>query len=203
MGNRRIEADLTWYWTWSEGEMSAPSNFMAMANAIALGCAVSGGPPSTEMDEGRLASAGRARPISRALAQLSAIDRQVLYASHGPVGLELHALGKSAAVALLTPLARKAHQASHTTRSFEEWLVRLAWRVAKKQSDHLPEDCATLHGIAAQANAMLAKATRAYEAALARRLLGPARAAEQTTKSRPLAPFEPARACSVPICSGE
>ncbi|HEY3447282.1 MAG TPA: hypothetical protein VGK67_12995 [Myxococcales bacterium] len=171
MGNQRIEADLTWYWTWSEGELSAPSNFIAMANAIALGCAVSGGLPSTEMDEGRLAAASRARPVSRALAQLSPIDRQVLYAAHGPVGgLELHALGKTAAVALLTPLARKAHLASHTTRSFEEWLVRLAWRVAKKQSDHLPEDCATLHGIAAQANAMLAKATRAYEKALARRI---------------------------------
>lgn len=179
MGNRRIEADLTWYWTWGEGELNAPSNFMAMANAIALGCSVKGGPPSTEMDEGRLASAARARPISRALAELSPLDRRVLYAAHGSGGdLELHVLGKTAGVALLTPLARMAHQASHTTRSFEEWLVRLAWRVAKKQSDHLPEDCATLHGIAAQANAMLTNATRAYEKALTKRIRTAAQAVD-------------------------
>jgi hypothetical protein len=166
MGNRRNESDLNWYWTWSEGEMSAPSNFMAMANAISLGCPVSGGLPNTEVDEGRFAAAGRARPISRALAQLSPIDRQVLYAAYGPVATELHALGKTASIALLTPLAKTAHKASHTTRSLEEWLVRLAWRVSKGQSDRLPEDCATLHGIADQANAMRARATRAYENAL-------------------------------------
>lgn len=187
MGIRRIESDLHWYWAWSEGEMSAPSNFMAMANAIALGCQVSGGLPNTEIDEGRLAAAGRARPISRALEQLSPIDRQVLFAAYGPVAVgELHALGKMAPIALLTPLAKTAHLASHTTRSLEEWLVRLAWRVCNRQGDQLPEDCATLHGVAGQTTAMLTKAVRAYESALAKRSTIPARAAQ--SPSCPLSP---------------
>ncbi len=177
MGQRRMEADLSWFWTWSEGEMSAPSNFMAMANAISLGCSVMGGLPKTDIDEGRLNAASRARPISRALAKLGPLDRRVLYAAFGPDAQESPGLGKMALVALLTPLAAKAYRASHTTHTLEEWLLRLAWRVNRSLGDQVPEDSATLHGILAQANAMLAQATHAYLTASNGRPTMPARAA--------------------------
>lgn len=162
MGNRRIESDLNWYWTWSEGEISAPSNFMAMVTAIRLGCTVRGGPQRTDLDEGRLEAASRARPISRALASLSTADRRVLYAAYGPHACELPVFGRSAPVAALTAVARTAHRDSHTSRSMEDWLVRLAWRVSNREGNRVLEDSATANAIATEANAMLFKATRSY-----------------------------------------
>jgi hypothetical protein len=168
MGIPRIGSDLNWYWTWSEGEMSAPSNFTAMANAISLGRSPASY-PSTEMDEGRLHAATRARFITRILEHVGDQDRRVLFLAFGPFARKFPVLGDAAPVAALTRTAVAAHHASESSRSFGDWLVRLCWRVARRLGDHVIEDSATLHTIAAEANAKLEKALAAYRDAERRR----------------------------------
>ncbi len=162
MIDRRVESDLEWFFNWSEGELGAPSNFMAMVTVISTGCS-SRGLPTTDVNKGRLEAAARARHISRSLQRLDTRDRRVLRAVYGPDARELPVLGKVAPVAALTAVAKAAHTDSHSARSLEDWLVRLTWRVSEKLGDHLVEDSATLHAIASEAFGLLYKALRAYE----------------------------------------
>jgi len=164
--NNPIADALDWYWNWAEGDLGAPSNYMAMVNAISLGRSAGGSRSSTEMDEGRLAMATKARLIARALDRLDAPQRRVLYAAFGPHARELPILGKAAPVAPLTATAQAAHSASRTARPLEEWLVRLTHRASERLGAHVEEDRAIAHAIANEANAALSRATRAFVEAL-------------------------------------
>jgi hypothetical protein len=168
MGPDGIAADLNWYWIWSEGEMSPPSNYSAMVSAISLGPRPASY-PSTEMDEGRLKAATHARLISRTLENVSNEDRRVLFGAFGPFARKLPVLGESAPIAALTRTAAAAHRASNTSRSFGDWLVRLCWRVSKHQGDKPIEDSATLHSIAGEARRVLEGALAAYHKAESKR----------------------------------
>ncbi len=162
MIDRRVESVLEWYFNWSDGELGAPSNFMAMVAVISTGCS-SRGHPATEVTEGRLEAAARARRISRSLQRLDARDQRVLRAVYGPDARELPILGKAAPIAALTAVAQTAHADSHSARSLEDWLVRLTWRVSEKLGDQLVEDSALAHAIASEAFGLLYNALRAFE----------------------------------------
>ena len=160
-GNARIADDLTWYWNWAEGEVGVPSNYSAMVNAM-RGGRRSSGALSREIDEGRFAAATRMRLISRALQRLDPLNHNILFAAFGPHARELPILEKAAPVAVLTKAARSAFQASHTNKSFEEFLLRLVHRASNGLGDHVAEDRANAHAIAAEATALLTRAMQAY-----------------------------------------
>ena len=164
-GNARIADDLTWYWNWAEGELGVPSNFMATVAAMSAGGRRARGVPSREIDEGRFAAATRMRLITRSLKRLTDLDLQVLFAVFGPHAGELPILERAAPVAVHTKVARAAHQASGTTRSIEDWLLRLVHRAVNRLGDHVAEDRATAHAIALEANGMLTQALRAFSMA--------------------------------------
>ena len=159
---QQIEEDLEWFWNWAEGELEAPSNYMAMVNAIRMGPSNGAGQTPDGIDNGRLAAATKVRLINRALERLDPLHQRVLYAAFGPFALELPILGKAAPVAPLTTSAQSAHQDSHTTRSIEEWLVRLTHRASNRLGAHVEEDRATARAIAAEANQLLTTAMRAF-----------------------------------------
>ncbi|MGC4114494.1 MAG: hypothetical protein QM765_07760 [Myxococcales bacterium] len=164
--NAHIAEDLTWYWNCAEGEVGVPSNFSAMVAAISLGQRPTGGKASTELDEHLFYAARRLRRIARALERITAFDRGVLFAAFGPHAHELPALGRAAPVAPLTMRARQAHRGSHTTRSIEDWLVRLTYRVSNQLGDDLAADRANAQAIAFEATHMLAASMKAFTATL-------------------------------------
>jgi hypothetical protein len=159
-GNARIAEDLIWYWNWAEGEVGVPSNYSAMVNAMRGGGR--SGSRSREIDEGRFAAATRMRLISRALQRLDPFNHNILFAAFGPHARELLIFEKAAPVAVLTKAARAAFQASHTNKSFEEWLLRLVHRASNRLGDHVAEDRATANAIAGEANVLLTRAMQAY-----------------------------------------
>jgi len=158
MGEHSLKDDLGWYWACSDGELSSPSNYMAMVSAIRLGRASAVSQSSTDLPEVRLQAAARARVISRSLAAVGADDRSVLFAAFGPYARELPVFGAVAPVAALTTAAEKAHRASNSARHLGDWLVRLAWRVSKRQGNQLAEDLATAFAINAEADKRLRNA---------------------------------------------
>jgi len=160
------QSDLEWYFNWSDGDLCSPSNYMAMVAAIRLGGARSTRSVAPDIFEGRLLAARKVRRLSRALEHLDAVDRRVLRFAFGPNAHALPVLGDAAPIAPLTLAAQAAHQASGTTRSLEEWLTRLTWRVSQRLGDRLAEDGATARAVAAEANRLLRNAVRAFEKAL-------------------------------------
>lgn len=161
-----VESDLEWFFNWSEGELCAPSNYMAMVSAIALGRTRGSRNAAPDLVDGRFQSARKVRRISGALSRLPAPQRQVLFAAFGPAARELPILGNAAPVAMLTAAAQSAHQASQSARSLEDWLVRLVHRASKRVGAHVEEDRAIAGGIAFEANRALTRATRAFVKAL-------------------------------------
>jgi hypothetical protein len=163
MGDPSFKTELHWYWTCADGELSSPSNYMAMVSAIRLGRASAVSQSATELPEHRLHAATRARRVSRALSRVSDDDRAVLFAAFGPHARELPIFGAAAPVAVLTKAASVAHQASGTTRTLNDWLVRLAWRVSKRQGDRVAQDAATASAIASEAEWRLTNAIGAFK----------------------------------------
>jgi hypothetical protein len=159
---QRVEEDLEWFWNWAEGELDAPSNYSAMINAIRVGPTKGGGQVPDGIDNGRLAAATRVRLITRALERVAPLHQRVLHAAFGPSAHELPLLGKAAPVAPLTTAAQAAHRDSHTTRTIEEYLVRLTHRASNRLGAHVEEDRATARAITAEANQMLTSAMRAF-----------------------------------------
>lgn len=162
MGEHPLKDELGWYWTCSDGELSSPSNYMAMVSAIRLGRASAVSQSATQLPDNRLQAAARARVISRSLSVVGAEDRSVLFAAFGPYARELPVFGAAAPVAALTTAARKAHQDSCSARHIGDWLVRLAWRVSKRQGNRLAEDLATASAINAEADQRLRKAIASF-----------------------------------------
>ena len=165
MADRDVEScrsDLEWYFNWSDGDLCSPSNFMAMVAAITLGRAHGTRNVAPEIVESRLQASRKARDIARALDQLSAPQRRVLFLAFGPAACVLPILGNAAPVALLTATAQAAHRESHSSRSLEDWLVRLTHRASKRLGAHVEEDRATARAIASEANGALTWATRAF-----------------------------------------
>jgi len=162
MVDRRVESDLDWYFNCSDGELSAPSNFSAMVTVITVGYSAHR-QPASDVSVGRLEAAALARSISRALQQLTALDRRVLRVVFGPSALDLPILGRTAPLAPATLVAQAAYAESRTTRSMEDWLVRLTWRASQRVGDRVAEDSATAHAIAAETYGLLSKALRAFD----------------------------------------
>lgn len=159
---QHVEEDLEWFWNWAEGDLDAPSNYSAMINAIRMGPSKGGGQIPDGIDNGRLAAAGKVRLITRAFERVSEQHQRVLHAAFGPFAHELPLLGKAAPVAPLTTAAQAAHRDSHTTRTIEEYLVRLTHRASNRLGAHVEEDRATARAITAEANQMLTSAMRAF-----------------------------------------
>jgi len=159
---RVVEDDLTWYFNWSEGELAAPSNYSAMVNAIRLGL-TSGHANRTPdaIDNGRLDAVTKSRRIKRALDRLSPIHLRVLYAAFGPDAHDLPPLGIVAPLAPLTIRAQQAYRDSKTTRSIEDWLVRLTHRASKNLGAHVEQDRRTANAVAAEAMQMFLASMRA------------------------------------------
>lgn len=163
----RAEADLRWFWTWSQGDMGLRSSFPAMVARLECG-GRTGGRPIMDIDERCLEAAARARRISRALELLKARERLALCAAYGPTAPAepLPLLGVAAPVAPMTRAAIDGHRDSNTNRPLEEWLLRLCWRVQQRTSDALASDRVLVRAIAQEADALLRQAVGAF--ALAR-----------------------------------
>jgi hypothetical protein len=58
--------------------------------------------------------------------------------------------------------AQEAHRGSHTTRSIEDWLVRLTHRASNGLGAHVEEDRANARAIASEATHMLVTSMRAF-----------------------------------------
>jgi hypothetical protein len=157
-----VEEDLDWYFNWSEGDLAAPSNYSAMVSAIRVGGSSGLAGHVDGIDDGRLKLATKARMIKRALETLAPVHQRVLHAAFGPFKGELPLLGKAAPVALLTLRAQQAHRDSHTTRSIQEWLLRLVHRVSNSLGDHVADDRAVVQTIAAEATRMLSGSVKAF-----------------------------------------
>jgi hypothetical protein len=162
--DRRAEADLIWFWAWSDGEMGLRSSFGAMTARLQVG-GRTGGRPITDLDERCIEAATRARLISRALELLPGLHRRALRYAYGPDARELPGLGVAAPVALLSPAAMLAYRESRSDRPLEEWLVRLCWRAHRRQGESPARDRCTVRAIALEANATLARAVQAFASA--------------------------------------
>jgi len=161
----RAEADLRWYWNWSDGDLGLHSSFPAMVARIECG-GRTGGAPITDIDERCLEAATRARRIARALELVTERQRRVLFAAFGPGAYLLPGLGRATPVAPLTPAAQQAHLASGSSRSLGEWLVRLCWRLAQADPKAAGAvDHVTIRAIESQAEAMLRDAAGAFASA--------------------------------------
>lgn len=173
----RDEAELQWRFLWGDGEMSEPSNFEAMRARLEAG-GRTGGKPIMDIDERRLAAAGRGRRIDRVLALLSPDQRLVLFAAFGPpsetqTGSPLRILGRYPGAALVTGAAVRAWQSSGTDRDLADWLARLCSRVAtpqtgsrrERRADNAPADRSLVLAIRRESDALVLSAMRAYSAA--------------------------------------
>jgi hypothetical protein len=175
----RVEAELRWYFTEADGDMGLRSLFPAMVARLEVG-GRTGGRPITEMDDRWLLAASRARRISRALELLAAADLrradapppadrrvgdvQVLHCAFRAPEQDLPGWGSLTGVLPLSRRALSAWCSSHSTRTFEEWLFRLAWNVARRHGgkSNLPASTALLASIRLDASTMLRGAVQAY-----------------------------------------
>ena len=189
---RTDEDDLRWYFGDGETVGAPPSNFDRMAAAIQRGQGPSGysrldqlrglswntlkvshrggglDRSAVEMDERVLRDAETAETVRRALATLSLETQEVLALAFGECRRELDGLRDLTLLAFLAPSARHAHLASGTSRSMQEYLVRLAHRAARRRGvpAQTERDVRLVQLIRREAEEMRAHALGLYRVAL-------------------------------------
>jgi hypothetical protein len=145
------------------GDMGLQSNFEAMRARMQVG-GRTGGKPIVDIDERCLKAAAREKRIRRALERLPDHVVAILVHAFGPDTREIPVFGRATGVVPLTLAARRTWASSGTTRSLEEWLVRLVIRVHTGKGDDPVVDRALLQSIREEADRLLATALRAYVA---------------------------------------
>jgi hypothetical protein len=167
----RAEADLSWRWTYADGEMGLASNFAPIVARLECG-GRTGGKPIIDIPEHQVRAASRARRIDRALEDIGAQRAAVLRACFGPTATQLRGLGFASGVAPLTLAARRAWVAYRASISapgpdvpscLEAWLVRLCDRASR--SGARGTDRALVLEIRREAEAAALASARAYSAA--------------------------------------
>jgi len=161
---RRSVSDLLWFWAEADGDLGLCSSFPAMVARLQCG-GPTGGRPIVEIPEHQLSAATRERRIRRALEAISAERLRVLRSCLDPQATRLAELGSASAVAPLTSAARRAWRSSRSTRSIEEWLVRLCHRVRHGIGERPAADRLLVEVIRRESEAMLLAALRAYSQA--------------------------------------
>lgn len=156
------EADLRWFWTESDGALGLRSMFPQQMAQLQLGGGRRGThtPIQREPDRRLVEAATRARLISRALETIHQEHVRVLRSAYGDsVHRPLTVLyGELSELVVRTEAARRAHRKSRTTRSLEDWLVRLVRRADRGEQGAKH----TVYAVKAEAEARLVGAARAY-----------------------------------------
>ncbi len=156
-------AELQWYWSDAAGDMGLQSNFEAMRARMQVG-GRTGGKPIVEINERWLKAAAREKHIRRALERLPDHLVAILVHAFGNETREIPVFGRATGVVPLTLAARRTWASSRTTRSLEEWLVRLVIRAHTGKGDDPVVDRALLQAIREEADRLLATALRGYAA---------------------------------------
>jgi hypothetical protein len=186
-GPRRWASDeLRWFLLDGESVGQPPSNFASMVAALegrricsqqdreaareSWQVHTAGGRAShrvPSLDLFAFKDAARAAVVRRALAQLEERDQSALRLALGPErGPELAGLGDLGALAIRTDVAARLHEASRTTKTLGEWLLRTAHRASKGRGPERTDALAAILAIREEAADWRSRVLAAFEDAL-------------------------------------